>query len=502
MKSKYTIALWLCIWTSSLFAQQWNWWPLTINDTTACADTIQYHAYVSALASSGNKAPFLLRANQYGNIAQTPYSSNFSAAVYKRATCPTRWWDYDFGVQLTGQTNTDPKRNSGDNIIYPTTMITGYFEQLYAHTRLYILDLTAGIKPIIHGSQSRQLSMGGLLFSGNAHSIPRITIGIDEYIPFPGLFGYLEIKGGLTHGWLWEQDTYVTTSNIFVDDVKLHHKFIGLRVGGHLPVTLAYEMHHAAQWGGYKNPLLSGGPTIDYGNRFADFWNVFLFRSGGISQSDQLNAQGNHIGFQEIALAYKQKGWQVRAYWQSLFEDMSAAFIGFGMNAADGLWGLNIMQNKWPFLNEITYEFLNTTSQSGPIHDKDGLVFAGRDSYYHNSAYPAGWTYFGAIIGNPYIQVNNSRVRAHFVGIRGDIYGYQYRAMASYVDNYGVYNKPAHNLDMYSNNTSFMLEVSRRFEKAWGLEFSLAIAGDIGTQYGNSFGGYLRIAKTGLITAY
>jgi hypothetical protein len=47
-----------------------------------------------------------------------------------------------------------------------------------------------------------------------------------------------------------------------------------------------------------------------------------------------------------------------------------------------------------------------------------------------------------------------------------------------------------------------MLEVSKRFEKAWGLEFSLAIAGDIGTQYGNSFGGYLKIAKTGLITTY
>lgn len=502
MKSKYTIALWLCIWTSSLFAQQWNWWPLTINDTTAFADTIQYHAYVSALVSSGNRSPFLLRANQHGNIAQTPYSSNFSAAVYKRATCPTRWWDYDFGVQLTGQTNTDPKRNSGDNIIYPTTMITGYFEQLYAHTRLYVVDITAGIKPMVYGSQSRRLSMGGLLFSGNAHPIPRITIGIEDYIPFPGLFGYFEIKGGITYGWLSEQDTYVYESNIFVDDVKLHHKFIGLRVGGRLPVTLAYEMHHAAQWGGYKQPLYSGERVVDYGNTFADFLNVFLFRSGGISMSDQLNAQGNHIGVQELALTYKQHDWQVRAYWQSIFEDMSAAFIGFGMNAADGLWGLNIQQKQWPFINELTYEFLNTTSQSGPIHDKDGLVFAGRDSYYHNSAYPAGWTYFGAIIGNPYIQVNNSRVRAHFVGIRGDIYGYQYRAMASYVDNYGVYNKPAHNLDMYSNNTSFMLEVSRRFEKAWGLEFSVALAGDIGTQYGNSFGGYLRIAKTGLITAY
>ena len=224
MKNRRAILVLVGMWAVSMFAQQWNWWPLAINDTTPYADTLQYHAYVSALASSGNKAPFLLRANQHGNIAQTPYSSNFSASIFKRPTCPTRWWDYDFGVQLTGQTNTDPKRNSGDNIIYPTTMITGYFEQLYAHTRLYIVDLTAGIKPMVHGSQARQLSMGGLLFSGNAHPIPRITIGIDKYIPFPGLFGYLEIKGGLTHGWLWEQDTYLTTSNIFVDNVKLHHK--------------------------------------------------------------------------------------------------------------------------------------------------------------------------------------------------------------------------------------------------------------------------------------
>ena len=444
-------------------------------------------AYASGIASSGQEVPFLLRANRRGNISRSPYSGNISAGIHKRPTCPSRWWDYDFGVQLTGRFG----RND----------ITGYFEQLYAHARLYVVDLTAGIQPMIYGSQSRTLSMGGMLFSGNAHPIPRLSIGIDEYIAFPGLFGYLEIKGGLTHGWLWEQDTYVTTSNIFVDNVKLHHKFIGLRVGGRLPVTLAYEMHHAAQWGGYKNPLLTGERTIDYGNRLKDFWNVFLFRSGGISQSDQLNAQGNHIGFQEIALTYKYDSWLVRAYWQSLFEDMSAAFIGFGMNAADGLWGLNIQQNQWPFVSEMTYEFLNTTSQSGPIHDKDGLVFAGRDSYYHNSAYPAGWTYFGSIIGNPYIQMNNSRVRAHFVGIRGDIYGYQYRAMASYVDNYGIYRDTPPNY-VYSHNTAFLLELSRRFEQAWGLEFSLAVAGDIGTQYGNSFGGYLRIAKTGLITAY
>lgn len=453
---------------NNLFAEQWNWWPLAINDTIHCMDTIQYNAYVSAIASSGSEAPFLLRANKHSTISRTPYSGNISAGIIKPSSCPTRWWDYDFGVQLTGR--------------FGVNDITGFLEQLYAHARLYVVDITAGIHPIVCGSQSKTLSMGGLLFSGNAHPIPKLSVGIDKYISFPGLFGYLEIKGGLTHGWLYDHSD--------VKKTKLHHKFIGLRLGGKLPITLAYEIHHAAQWGGYDG-------DVDYGNTFSDFWNVFLFRSGGKTLSDQLNAQGNHIGFQELALSYKQNSWHVTAYWQSLFEDMSAAFIGFGTNVADGLWGVNIQQSKWPFINQLTYEFLNTTSQSGPIHDKDGLVFAGRDSYYTNSAYPQGWTYFSSIIGNPYLQTNNSRVRAHFVGLGGNIYDFNYRIMTSHVHNYGTYQQPS-----YSTSTAFLLEVSHVIEKAWGVEFSLAVAGDIGTQYGNSFGGYLRIAKTGIIKNY
>ena len=69
--------------------------------------------------------------------------------------------------------------------------------------------------------------------------------------------------------------------------------------------------------------------------------------------------------------------------------------------------------------------------------------------------------------------------------------------MTSHVHNYGTYQQPS-----YSTSTAFLLEVSHVIEKAWGVEFSLAVAGDIGTQYGNSFGGYLRIAKTGIIKNY
>ena len=458
----------LCVWIEGLSAQQWEWWPLALHDTISYADTINYQASVSTLASSGKTAPFLLYANQHGNISHSPYSSNAGLGIYKHATCPSRWWDYDFSVQIMGR--------------YADGKITGFFEQLYAHARLFCIDITVGIHPYVQGSQDNNFSMGSLLFSGNAHPIPRITIGIDDYIAFPGLYGYLEIKGGITHGWLYDQS--------IIEKTKLHHKFIGLRVGGEFPVTLAYEMHHAAQWGGYNN-------LVDYGNTFSDFWNVFLFRSGGITLSDQLNAQGNHIGVQELALSYKQKNWQVKAYWQSIFEDMSAAFIGFGMNASDGLWGVNIQQKQWPYINHLSYELLNTTSQSGPMHDKDGLVFAGRDSYYNNSAYPQGWTYYNNIIGNPYLQTNNNRVRAHFAGLGGDLWGYKYRFLTSYVKNYGSYQKP-----QYSENIALLLEVSHQLDKVWGLDVTIALAGDIGTQYGNQIGGYLRIAKKGIIVKY
>lgn len=452
-----------------MVAQKWEWWPIVINDTVQASDTLRYHAYISAVASSGKKAPFLLQANQQGNISTTPYSGNISLGISKAASQPERWWDYDFGAQLTGR--------------FDQNTTTGYFEQLYAHARLYIVDITAGIRPIECGSQSNNLSSGGLLFSGNAHAIPSIRIGIDNYIPFPGLFGYLEIKGGLTHGWLQDQSP--------IQKVKLHHKHIGFRLGGKLPVNLSYEMHHAAQWGGYS------ANGVDYGNRLRDLANVCLFKSGGTTTNDQLNAQGNHIGFQELSLSYQSNGWKAKVYWQSIFEDMSAAFMGFGMNYADGLWGANIQQSKWPFINEFTYEFLNTTSQSGPVHDKDGLIFAGRDSYYHNSVYTQGWTYYNQIIGNPFLQINNNRVRAHFLGLGGSIYGYNYRLITSHMNNYGSYQKPT-----FSSNHAILLEIDKRFEKAWGLQFGATIAADLGTQYGNQWGALIRITKIGDIITY
>ena len=453
----------------------WDWWPLPMAEPDTCRETLLYTGEVSALSSSGKTAPTWMQANRNGDISSLPHSGNLSLGIVKPATRPNRWFDYDGAVVLSGRVagvqSGDPKQIEG----------TGFFRALYAHVRLYIIDITAGIQPQTYSAGDPELSCGGLLFSTNTHPIPRISVGFDRWTAFPGLFGYVEFKGGVTHGWLSDNNPYVSRT-------MLHHKHIGGRVGGKLPVNISYEFHHAAQWGGYSEQY------GDLGNDWKAFRSTLLVKAGGTMRNDQINAQGNHIGYQQLALDVKGEGWKVSAYWQTIQEDGPIRFIGWGMNNKDGLWGVSATQNIWPFIEGVTYEFLNTTDQSGPFHDRDGCVYGGMDSYYQNTIYRQGWTYFGRIMGSPLMSLTNSRVMAHHIGIRGDIYGFRYRVLCTYADNYGNYITPVR-----SHNTAVLMEVKKHVPQAWGLDFGIALAGDFGDQYGNLFGGMITISKQGII---
>ena len=473
LKTKRHIVFIGCLLCASIVRAA-DFWPVAMHQPDSARDTICYMAQVSAVASTGKSAPFWLHAGENGNISSAPFSGNISAGVYKPATRPSRWYDYDFAVILTGR--------------FDTERATGYFRQLYAHARLYIIDITAGIKPMVCGVQNPKLSTGGLLFSGNAQPLPRISIGIDEYIPFPGLFGYCEVKGGITHGWFVDDSRLDKT--IATTGTLLHYKFAGMRLGGMLPVNFSYEIHHAAQWGG-TSPEFG-----KYDVSFKAFKHIFMAGAGGNNRSDQLNAEGNHIGFQQLALTGKWSQWNITAYWQTIFEDKSASFIG-NTNQTDGLWGLSVQQTQWRFIHSLTYEFLNTTAQDGSWHDRDGLVYGGRSNYYNNSNYKQGWTHFSRTIGNPLLSPSNNRVRTHFIGLAGDIYGFEYRVIGSYTRNWGTYKAPS-----MSRNTALMLEVTKHVEQAWGLDFSLRMAADFGTQFGNQFGAMLTVSKRGLIHSY
>ena len=86
---------------------------------------------------------------------------------------------------------------------------------------------------------------------------------------------------------------------------------------------------------------------------------------------------------------------------------------------------------------------------------------------------------------------------AHHVGIKGDIFGFRYRAMVNHADNYGTYGSPKR-----THNTAFLLEVKKVVPQAWNLEFGVSLAGDFGDQYGNCFGAMVTIRKQGIITSW
>ena len=459
-----------------LGANAWDWWPIPMGQHDTCVNELQYFSQINVLSSSGFKAPTWLHGNRNGEIALLPHSGNIRAGIVKPATRPNRWFDYDFGVILSG-------RIAGTNISTVPHKIegTGFFSLLYAHARLYVIDITAGIKPLYFGGGDEELTCGSLLLSNNAHPFPRISIGLDRWTAIPGLFGYAEIKGGLTHGWLADNNKIIT-------NVLLHHKYIGGRIGGKLPIKISYEFHHAAQWGGFSSHY------GDLGNNWRTYQYVFLAQGGGKLTNEQLNAQGNHILSQTLCVTVNGKKWNLSCYWQDIQEDARPRFIGTGQNKKDGLWGIRFDQTIWPFINACTFEVLHTTDQSGPWHDRDGMVFGGMDNYYNNLIYSQGWTYFGQSICSPLLSPTNSRVWAYHAGIKGDIYGFAYRALCTHARNYGTYNEPTKN-----HNTAILLEVKKNVPQAWGLDFGLSIASDFGTQNGNTFGAMITISKQGII---
>lgn len=478
----------------------WDWWPLPIEQGVSYSDTLEYSVGLSVTAGSGKYNAFWLHNNQHGCVSEAPYSGALNLLVEKSANNHSRWYDYDFAVDVYGLVHSSLPNSVSQTLknfpIYQSAHFSSVLHRCYAHARLYVVDIAAGVMPVEDG-MGTILGTGSLLLSNNAASMPAIQIGINRWTAFPGLYGYMEIKGGLLHAWL--------TDDAYIRNTKLHYKHIGVQFGGKLPVNISYEFHHAAQWGGYS----PDGKSL--GNDWQAFYNAIMAKNGGDSFNEKYNAQGNHLGSQQIALTAKGNMWKAQVYWQNLLED-NFAFIGTGQNLPDGRWGIHLTQQKWPFLHSMTIEYVCTADQSGPTHDQDGIIYAGNDNYYVNSIYRQGWNYYLRSLGTPlitspiynsnkYLQTTNNRVKVWHVGIAGDIFGFNYSFMGTHMHNYGCYNSNDW-YTMISQNTSLLLSVDKHVKQAWGLQFGLRLAADIGNQWGNQFSAMLTIKKMGILTTY
>ncbi len=452
-------------------------------------DTVRYAVTLGGLYSSGQFAPFWLQSLNYGKVFHTPTTAYGSLLVLKDYGYRGRILDWGFGANFLSRTDMEV------NGIYSPIKKEFYFQELYAKARFMSFQLIAGAKEEIIGLQDSSLSAGGFIFSKNARPIPKISAGFTDYVAIPSTNEKLLIKGAMSHGWFL--DNYY----LKVSDILLHHKYLYLKIiGSDYPWWIEGGLDHFAMWAGKV-------PGKSYGNvSLANFIKVFFGKQGSsdATNADKINAFGNHMLSQSVKAGAVLGNYTLNAYWQNYNEDGPMRFFWGAMNKEDGLFGLSIKNRKGKLIQGFLYEFFSSTDQSGPYHDKDGMIYGGSDNYFSNDY--GSWTYYGRTVGIPLISStlysivgnekkirgNNNLVKAHHFGMEGNLKVIEYRLLGTYSENYG---KPKEPFPFRRRNASVLCELNRN----WGDDFttSLSLGADYGSMYGRNYGAMLTIKKSG-----
>jgi len=442
-------------------------------------DSVKYSINSRFTGGTGTYSPFLSTTNQYDRFDISPNSLTVWGTVHKEAN-DLKTFDYGFGAELVGNISTTRTR------FFPV--------ELYAQGKFYFLNVYAGNKRQVFGNQDEELSSGGMLWSQNSRPMPKLAIESNGYIAVPYTKGYMEIKGGLSHGWFENQRD--------LKGLLLHHKYAYLRLGGLFPVNLSYGVQHVVQWGGQSDANGTMPVTLE------NYLRIFLGKSGSSSASwgDQENALGNHIISQNLGLDFKFKIALVSFYWQSIAEDSPVIkLITNTPTIEDGLWGMSVKLPKFKPLNHFVFEYLSTTDQNGPWHDLDGVIYGGLDGYYNNGITPNGWSYKGMTIGNPWLtspkynkdgltSIINNTVRLYYFSGKGSLKAVNYRLTMAYSENFG------HTAPIYKSSVkqlSWQLETSTAAKFIKNTQISLGISGDKGSMYGNNLALILGVSYSG-----
>ncbi len=454
---------------------------LTITPARAQLKLPDWEVEVTGVLSSEDRQPFWLHSGREGRFLPDGNTASF-ALRFEAAPEPGGRIDYFYGMELYG-------RHGLSNDLW--------LHQGYAGTVLYdLVRVQAGWWTDITGSRVPEISSGSLIWSGNARPLPRIEAGTPGYVTVPYTRDRVEIKGLIAHGW-FREDRYV-------GDVLLHHKNAFVRLGGDFPVNIWYGLNHYAKWGGISPDYDKPFPT-DLDN----YYRVFFIRSG---QEDDPATPGtwanhkfgDHLGSRNHGIDITLQNLSAGFFLQDVMEDGSG---WRRQNFPDGLWAAWVrFRESERIIQAITYEYLQTTDQSGPRHnDEDGNVIGGNDNYFNHAIYQSGWSYHGHTIGTPLItspllndpefhRFTNNRVRAHHVGFKGQLTPrIAYRNLVTYSRNYGTHNDP---FEQRKDQVSWMLELTRQMDFL-NLQAGVTLAVDRGEMYGDQYGVMLQLIRRG-----
>ncbi|WP_238974591.1 capsule assembly Wzi family protein [Pelodictyon luteolum] len=311
--------------------------------------------------SSDDHPPFWMWANRDGIIPDDSGTTSFTRLQLGKEADDYKRFDWTYGLDVTART-------AGDSDVLFTDAYVGF--------KFSDLHLTLGRKSEFFGLADSLLTVGPEAYSRNAPPIPKIALSTNGFVD---VADWLGVNAYFAHGWLGSEQ--------YLPDAYLHEKFLYLKLGSTVPdegINFLAGIHHLAEWGGEGQP--SG---------FKDFLRILVGKSGDESatESDQINALGNHLGSIEYALQFKGYSRDWYLYIQTLFEDGSGLRFWY---PADYLAGLSLI-NKEPsdHFRRLNVEYIDTRS--------GGKTPTEPDNYFTNGTY-GGWVHEGWGIGHPFIR--------------------------------------------------------------------------------------------------
>lgn len=375
------------------------------------------------LHSSDELKPLWLTANEWGVFSKYGQSEGL----------------FNLGVNYQLVKNDFLSLKAGLRGVFNADVGESFLQEAYLNGNLWFVDFSIGKEQFSPVMYDDGLTSGLYLMNSNASPVPRVTIGVFEYMPLDFVNNWIEIKGGVSQGWL--NDDRGTKANS-AENILLHEKFAYMRLGNTKVRPYAGLIHSA----------LFGGSRPDGTNIPVDF--LATFKGDASVKLGETNATGAHMGLWDFGFSWNADFGKLNFYFQKPFADASGMKL-WNRYDKDYIVGILIYPQKIKWLKGISVEVIKTDHQSGygipdPIYPTDyndhkkgeiiwmddieddfdsfmfevfgeiqtgwtedeviryleveldeGHKYGGRDDYMNNGEYYAGWTYHGVAMGTP-----------------------------------------------------------------------------------------------------
>lgn len=446
-------------------------------------------------ASSSSRLPFWAYTGNYG---LTPQSSS----LLLTAGC-------DLGYEASNGLYFRTGCNLAGSVDVQRSIL-GMVDRLYISGGWKMLHLDVGMLPRKKELSELSITGGDIIYTGNARNLPGINLNTD----------WIWIGRGRWFGFKFNWAEYKMIDNRVCKGTMVHNKSLMLIIPLGKKVDISGGLEHWAQWGG-TNPSQGEQPAS-----FKDWMRIFFGRSGGSDAtiSDKINVLGNHLGRECLRVDWRARPFTMTFQYDKPFDD------GSGMrwqNIPDGVWTLQFaLKDREAFVTDCLFEFIHTTWQSGPAHDRPAteeekanqdpsdpfygkVVLGGCDNYFNNGTYASGWTNYGRVIGLPLFipaepdengvvrGIVCNRVRAYHIGVQGMLaHKLPYMFKSTFSKNLGRYNQGS--TSPYASepwNLSLALELD--FGQSitnLPLSFRVGAYADFGKLYGNAAGLTLKLS--------